>query len=367
MLPIFTTRKIKNLLLDINWIYGYQLETNENDIPMSLDDKVLISRFSMLLDSNVNKRLSKRLNIICRDFFSSELNVIETLMNVITTPYLKVLNNTVTVIDTKVHELFLKLQDMSIKNGYNDFRLVKGKLQQIIVNMTSYYLTNTPNSVYNYGLMEKMFDTTKPFNYIDEWKWIIQDHISQTNKYKLVNNPYGLFNINFIDQVDYSGAHRSGWQFVYDRIKHLHNEHSELYLDLYLDRTFHWNKEVNKVLNLIPYKKDWVGFVHHTFDTSFSDYNNYNLLTNEDFLESLKHCKGIFVLSKTLQNKFTDELVRRNIFVPVYSLIHPTEFSNIPMFSFKKFIQNKDKKFLINEILQKKNILDNKIFELKEK
>lgn len=29
--------------------------------------------------------------------------------------------------------------------------------------------------------------------------------------------------------------------------------------------------------------------------------------------------------------------------------------------------QNKDKKFLINEILQKKNILDNKIFELKEK
>lgn len=29
--------------------------------------------------------------------------------------------------------------------------------------------------------------------------------------------------------------------------------------------------------------------------------------------------------------------------------------------------QNKDEKFLINEILQKKNILDNKIFELKEK
>jgi hypothetical protein len=31
MLPVFTTRKIKNLLLDIDWNFGYELECNEKD------------------------------------------------------------------------------------------------------------------------------------------------------------------------------------------------------------------------------------------------------------------------------------------------------------------------------------------------
>jgi len=275
MLPIFTTRKIKNLLLDINWNYGYQLDTNENDIPISLDNSILISRFSGLLDSNVNEHLRNKLHTICRDFFSNKLDVIQTLINVITTPYPKLIKESiVSVADTKIHQLFLKLQEFAFNNGCKDFRLLSDtKLQQIAVNMASFYLTNTPNSSYNYGLTDKMFDQKNPFNYVDEWRWIIQDHATQTNKRKLINNPYGLFNLNFIDQVDYSGAHRSGWQFVYDNIKYLHNEHCQLHLDLYLDRTFHWNKEVNKVLDLIPYKKDWIGFVHHTFDTSFSEYN----------------------------------------------------------------------------------------------
>jgi hypothetical protein len=347
MLPVFTTRKIKNLLLDIGWSYGYQLDTNEQDIPLSLDTNVLISRFTGLLDSVVHTSLIQKLHLVCRDLFANKLEVFQTLNNVISSPYAKISKENLkmsSVNDSKIHALFLKLQDFAMKNGYTDFRLIsKTSLRQIVVNMASYYLTNSPNSIYNYGLESKMFNPL--YNYVNEWKWIIQDYLN-TTKTKLYNNPYGLFNINYIDQIDYSGAHRSGWQFVYDSIKYLHNENSNLYLDLYLDRTFHWNKEVNKILDLIPYKKDWTGFVHHTFDTSFSEYNNYNLLTSPEFLESLKCCKGIFVLSKTLQNKFIEELTKKNIFVPVYSITHPTEANNILQFTFKKFLQNKDKKLI---------------------
>jgi hypothetical protein len=192
-----------------------------------------------------------------------------------------------------------------------------------------------------------MFNDKCDFNYISEWSWVIKDNnktqLSKANK--IINNPYGLFNINYIDQIDYSGAHRSGWQYVYENIKHLHNEKSTLYLDLYLDRTFHWNKDVNKELGIIPYTHNWIGFIHHTFDTSFSEYNNYNLFSNPDFIKSLQFCKGIFVLSNSLKLQFLQEFNKRQLFIPVYNLIHPTDI-HVPQFTYEKFLENNDKKLI---------------------
>lgn len=348
LLPLFTTRKIKNLLLDINWCHGYELECDEKDIPLNLDDLLLINRFRTLV--GLEEHLQEKLLIVNRDLFTNNLGNMRKLSELITCDYSKIAFCLDTnIIDSRVNQIFEKIQDISRKREYDDFRNIKDEhTQKLMTQIVSYYLTNgTIDSSYNYGLMSKMF-TGITYNYKDEWAWVMKDNnkkmLEKTRK--IFNNPYGLFNINYIDQFDYSGVHRSGWQFVYENVKYLHNDASDLYLDLYLDRTFHWNKEINKELGLIPYRKNWVGFVHHTFDTSFSEYNNYNLLNNPDFIESLKYCKGIFVLSKYLKKQFLEEFYKRNIYVPVYDLVHPTEISSVPQFTWKKFLNNNDKKIV---------------------
>ena len=364
MLPIFTTRKIKNLLLDINYKYSFPLNTDEHDLPLDINETILISKFAELI--NKIDAIQSDLNIANRDLFVKEFkplfdnnNSTVSLISLITKDYSKINTmNIISTMDFKIQDAYNKALRLATDHGYNHFTdITNDKLQDICVQIISYTLTNgTLNSIYNYGLKQKLFlkenNIFKTCYNIEtqlhkEWKWIINDNIKKRYlRQKLYNNPYGLFNINYIDQIDYSGVHRSGWQYVYENINYLHNENVDLYMDLYLDRTFHWNKEVNKFLGLIPYKKNWMGFIHHTFETGFSDYNCYNLLDNDDFIESLKLCKCIFVLSNDLRIKFQKEFFKKNICVPVFALTHPTEIKNIPLWNYDSFINNKDKKLI---------------------
>lgn len=350
--PLFTTRKIKNLLLDINWSHGYEFDTNEDGIPINIDVNILFSRFVNLTE-NVKKNpkhLCNKLNNINIELFGKHLNNnYSKLIDLISNPYSKnsLQTNYKNTITDIVNFTYDSIQKFSISYGYNDFRLIKEtKLQDIITSIVSFKLTNgSINSIYNFGLKEKMFNIN--YNYKEEWKWILNNEDNSKNKHRhvLLENPYGIFDIGFVDQVDYSGAHRSGWQYVYDNIKYLHNSNSNLLLDLYIDRTFHWNLNVNKVLNIIPYKKPWIGFIHHTFDTSYSKYNCYTLISNVEFQESLKYCKGLFVLSQYLQKRLGYELEKLGFNVQIHYLTHPTDVS-VPQFSITDFINNKDKKLL---------------------
>lgn len=342
LIPIYTTKKIKNLLLDINWNYSYELEKDEKDIPIVMNKNNLILLISYTIYTYNNNLIY--LNDACTNLFGNNLTkTINKLTCLIELPYIKTttwsLNYNYNIID----KLSNKLCEMT---NYTDFRLVTDdNLQNQIVNVVSYYLTNNLESKYNYGLKIKMFDQNIIFDYNDEWMWILKD--VHKNNTQISSNANGLFNINYVDQCDYSKVHRSGWQYVYDNIKNYHNINSNLLLDLYLDRTFHWQKQLYKLLGLIPYKTNWVGFIHHTFDTTFSDYNNYNLLNDPDFIESLKCCKGLFVLSNYLKNKFVILLEALNINIPVFSFTHPTDDSvTVKQFSFKNFIDNPSKKIL---------------------
>lgn len=163
------------------------------------------------------------------------------------------------------------------------------------------------------------------------------------------------FNIDYIDQNDRSGAHRSGWKYVYDNISEYSNNKSDIKLDLYVDRTFHWKRDIYKYTGIIPYKTPWYGVIHHTFDASFSEYNNRVLLECPEFLESLPTCRGIIVLSKYLKNEFlnfvpTSELLKQKLItinppIKIYSIVHPTEI-NVPGFKFELFEKNPDKKLI---------------------
>jgi hypothetical protein len=340
--PIFTSRSVKNLLLDIHWHYGYEMRCNEKMEPIELDIKILMDRFvSLITSEDLGDHLKNQTATLFRDFNIGK----EALKEILQIQYSKynvksLQMNYTSPLDKKIQVTLNSVQEYVKSCGYSDFRKVKEpNIQDVIVCMVSFYLTDGRiRSMYNNGLKQKMFNELSDYDYYSEWKWIITDCIQQE---PLISNPYGLFNLGFIDQVDYSESHRSGWQYVYDNIKYLHCDKSHLLLDLYIDRTFHWNREINKALGIIPFKKYWIGFIHHTFDTLFSDYNCHNLLSCDEFKESLPFCKGLFVLSKTLKQKLENELQG----VPVFYVAHPIE-TNVPKFTMAKFLGNGDKKLI---------------------
>lgn len=353
-LPIFTTKKIRNLLLDIEYKYKYELEVDHKDMPINMSSSILKEKISeVLCKFNEIKYL---LNNICNKLELDMLNNIPMLLYIIKNKQSKL--KTLKMIEKKhnlISELLMKLNEFC--NG-DDFLTISDPYKQhIIVSIVSFYLTGGKiKSQYNYGLMEKMFDNSKPYNYLDEWNWIINDNLIATNggQYtikddsNITNNNPRIFNIHYMNQEDDSSVHRSGWNYVYHELKKYHSsDENAILLDLYIDRTFHWERDILKAIGIIPYRKKWCGFLHHTFDTTFSEFNNVNLLKNPDFIESLKCCEYIFVLSKTLELKLREELFNININnVRVVSLVHPSEIEGIPSFNYSEFLSNPDKKIL---------------------
>lgn len=158
-----------------------------------------------------------------------------------------------------------------------------------------------------------------------------------------------LLDIDPFFSNDFRGLHRSGWSYIVDHLMNLDAKHigrqGKLLVDTYIDRTFHWGMETMKAIDILPYNKPWIGFIHHTFDTTHSDHNCVKLFTNDMFLESLNNCYGLIVLSNYLASRVRDELSKREIDVKVHVLLHPTEFVT-NTFTMSKFMNNKFKKIV---------------------
>ena len=150
-------------------------------------------------------------------------------------------------------------------------------------------------------------------------------------------------NLDYIDQVSFlQGVHRSGWPFVLSNLYTLQKS-TGIICDSYVDRTFHWLNPSG----LLPYTKPWMGFIHHTFDTTYSDYNCQQLIQNQDFIDSLPQCKGLIVFSIELQEQWSQKL---SVFptVPIVVYIpHPAE-DVIPsqQFTMEAFQNNPEPKII---------------------
>jgi polysaccharide pyruvyl transferase WcaK-like protein len=66
MVPIYTTKKIRNVLLDIEWNYEYVLEKNEKDLPISFDADQMMEIFNSC--NNDREQCKKILNQSCSRF-----------------------------------------------------------------------------------------------------------------------------------------------------------------------------------------------------------------------------------------------------------------------------------------------------------
>ena len=155
------------------------------------------------------------------------------------------------------------------------------------------------------------------------------------------DNIHGLIDPFFVDLQ--TTVHRSGWRFVMQGIQDLFNSSAPLLVDFYVDRTFSEPcLSLYKASHLVPYKKDWLGILHHTFDTSMCSSNLTNLFNNNDFLQCLDNCKGLITLSHHLQYQVSTRLRELNIIVPVYCIPHPTDLDTVK-FKYSNFIQNSQK------------------------
>jgi hypothetical protein len=143
---------------------------------------------------------------------------------------------------------------------------------------------------------------------------------------------------------DFEGAHRSGWQYVLRGLRAfdaaLHRRKASFLLDAYVDRTFHWGHDALALAGMIPRRRPWVGFVHHTFDETHSAYNCVELFRKPAFLESLPSCRCLVALSESLAKRLRSSLDDAGArHVRVRALVHPTEFPK-DAFTMAKFISN---------------------------
>lgn len=150
-----------------------------------------------------------------------------------------------------------------------------------------------------------------------------------------------VFNVSWTDQVSYlEGLHRSGWAYVMQYLQQLDTPTAgSVLLDANVDRTFHWLNPT-----YIPYSQPWVGIIHHTFNTDFSDNNTVRLFENPNFISSLEQCKGLYVFSEYMKIQLRSYLDARGYRrIKVQSLVHPTELSGFPQWTKDAFDANPSK------------------------
>ena len=399
-IPIYTTKKIRNLLLDINYIpfLKCELEVDQNDLPTKIDGAILKRKLVYLMDNaELANKTRETLSRACEEFKYNLSKTIPHLLYMINTAYEKKMTIQSNQNDYIIRNLFTKISEFIGDDG--DFRnVVDPEKRRIITSIVSFYLTGGDlHSDYCYGFEEKMFsvdaESGEKYDYLKEWEWVINDHLLKGGRSSvklirglaavssppLVHSNTKLFDIHYFNQENRSDVHRAGWNYVYNELKKYSIDIDTLdvdinsvegissslslssttsptsppssvpLLDLYVDRTFHWEKEALKAIGIIPYRKKWRGFIHHTFDTEFSDFNNAKLLKTPEFLESLPFCEMIYVLSKTLETQLRTELAKLGgaaWAVKVTYLTHPTEIDGVPQFKYISFLENPEKRIL---------------------
>jgi len=285
-----------------------EIERNRYYNPDHFDVEDAYNRF-VYIKNNHNKIKVKLINISKQNNFLLDTNQIQNLL----------LNSTKT---NHVVPNYLTLDRNYI---YRKLKL-DGSPRDIAEKMC-YMITGDPCSDYIWGTIEniKNMGVDKIREMID---WIADDNIKNMEREIKLN-------IEYTNQKGYNDIHRSGWKYVTNNLKTICGNQG-IMLDLYLDKTFGWAKEFNIKEGIIPYTGPWMGFIHHTFENEFSIYNNQNMISSKEFLQSLPTCKGLYVLSKYLQKHWIARLTDYNI--PVYVLTHPTEM-NCPLYN-PKFLNS---------------------------
>lgn len=214
-----------------------------------------------------------------------------------------------------------------------------------------------PDSPYVWGMYDKFKSASESY--------ILADIIYNSTQYLMHNGAVlknELFNLsqdrnNFPIYVDlreyqlYKHTHRGGWYIACENLyklssKNDNDEYNRVIYDMYIDRTFHWTRSYMFYRGIIPYTSPWCGFIHHTINAIYSEYNTISLFLIPEFIQSLYMCKSLFTLSEPLSCYIREKLKSLDIYVPVITFAHPI-VDPLLYFDFEKF-HNNNKRKLIN-------------------
>jgi len=322
---LYASSKMNKLLIDYN-IKGEECKVDENGKPIGYDKAHFLR---ILCNLSTQKRNSKVVN--------SFLSDVETCCNYI---FKQEMRHWMLAREHKTSKTYHELLQECIKIYLQDDGEYIDKARFIC-----YLLSGCISHPCMWGLAENMqhlqsFDIAEAIKYI--WEFEKEHNDLGHEKYfpYISNNVYRGVKVNVDGNIynDFTRCHRAGWGYVVGGIIGAFGGgsdlHENMYIDTYVDRSFHWGFNSLKTLGILPYKKPWMGVIHHTFLEGYSEYNCVNLFKNPYFLESLQTCKGLIVLSKCLGVQ-----VRRALKavgndkkrIPVFVIYHPTEFVHTNM------------------------------------
>lgn len=237
--------------------------------------------------------------------------------------------------------------DVQQAKGQRQGQASASKDPDAIAQIVSLVLTGSASSRYCYGLSQNCrapgFDVDEAVGHIWEDQ-VLRRSAGAADEPEVYCPPCPLapqarrYLVDF-DEYAHSDAdcyHRSGWPFVMRGLMCLHAGRSgraghegqprrPLFLDTMVDRTFHWERAAKLATGAVPYRRPWIGIVHHTFDERFPN-NCAALFRDAAFVASLATCRCLIALSVYLAKRLRaalDEIGFSS--VEVSSLMHPTE------------------------------------------
>jgi hypothetical protein len=116
--------------------------------------------------------------------------------------------------------------------------------------------------------------------------------------------------------------HRSGWGYAMKSLAPLVRPGGIL-LDTFVESTFSWRLAENRDAGTIPYRCEWVGFVHNP--PGIPAWHAYpsapqNFFCTPEWRASMPCCRGLFTFSNAMRSWLAERVP-----VATSALIHPTE------------------------------------------
>lgn len=345
IVALYSSNKIAKLLKDNQQYQGCKFLCDSADKPIFIDKNEVVKLLKSVLDPKYTLSVYPGFDFsACKEMILSKKR--KQIMYVATRLKDK------TGVVAKCKTIF------GLDNNNNNTNLTKGALTKDKVqaleyaHVISFLLTGSIQTPYIWGLVQNTMDDN--FDLYDAVNYIHNDITKNKNKYVFYLPTIDYKNkafVTFDDQrSSFEGLHRSGWAYSLGGMMHMNadlfgkKEQSILYLDTYVDRTFHWGNDALKSASHIPYKTAWMGIIHHTYDESYSTYNCVELFKNPVFIESLKNCKGLITLSNYLAVCIRKDLkIHGFTNVPVHVLCHPMEFVD-KKWTLNSFLTNKNRK-----------------------
>lgn len=363
---VYASQKLDNLRTDIRSLYNYfiKLETDENNVPTNFPKKQIMDAIKDVKNNYVIsihnlKTISSYMKQETLDFNDKLRGIVDSNDSLMrfrqSPPQYITLDTKKQLIKTTISNI---LQRVSNKISMSDVdSILRGKplmsvlprtkfmnldsFKKILTEEILWSLTGDPYAPYYYGLYQDIFSS----NFLDQLNWIVDDYYENYSyKHHAKKNNITLVNNNF------QRLHRSGWQYIVNNIvmqlNNNDNINEPLIVDTYIDKTFHWNKEFYSSKGIIPYKRNWIGFVHHTYSDYNNNYNCVQLFKDETFINSLQQCKALIVMTTYLSQQVKDSLKELNLqHIHVHTILHPTENTDI-MFTWDNFIDNENKQVI---------------------